>query len=318
MSYFATSRAIVVATALCLLPATVFAQRAERAARETNAPPTPSGTTPMTADGHPDLSGVWNGLGDNLNGVPNQMANVGIAVDSKGAHDVHSGAQIATFPRKGENSWDESPLGGEQGERAATLLRRLGSNRPIYKPQYWQQVKDFDANANVEDPSNNCMPAGIPRAGIPSYIGETPNYIMMVYPGQGGLIATQTSYRMVPTDGRKHTPIDDLDGTYNGEPIGHWDGDTLVVDTYGFNTATWFDQLGGYFHSENMHTIERFKRDGNTLTWTVTVDDPDVLLEPWTSTPRVALLNPNPSALLPESLPCSERDLAHNVTKEHH
>jgi hypothetical protein len=91
-----------------------------------------------------------------------------------------------------------------------------------------------------------------------------------------------------------------------------------VVDTYGFNTATWFDQLGGYFHSENMHTIERFKRDGNTLTWTVTVEDPDVLLEPWTSTPRVALLNVNPAALLPESLPCSERDLVHNVTKEHH
>lgn len=318
MSYFEVSRTVIVAAALSLLPCSLVAQQAARAGRETNAPPTPSGQTPTTADGHPDLSGVWNGLGDNLNGVPNQMANVGIAVDQKGAHDIYSGAQIAIFPRTGDNSWDESALGGEQGERAATLLRRMGSNRPIYKPQYWQQVQDFDANANVEDPSNNCMPAGIPRAGIPSYIGQTPTYIMMVYPGQGGLIATQTSYRMVPMDGRKHTPLDDLDGSYNGEPIGHWDGDTLVVDTYGFNTSTWFDQLGGYFHSENMHTIERFKRDGNTLTWTVTVDDPDVLLEPWTSTPRVALLNPNPHALLPESLPCSERDLVHNVTKEHH
>ena len=57
---------------------------------------------------------------------------------------------------------------------------------------------------------------------------------------------------------------------------------------------------------------------GNTLTWTATVNDPDVLLEPWTTTPRVALLNPRPNALLPESLPCSERDLGHVVTKEHH
>ena len=83
-------------------------------------------------------------------------------------------------------------------------------------------------------------------------------------------------------------------------------------------TSRWFDQLGGYFHSENMHVIERLHRDGNTLTWTATVEDPDVLLEPWTTTPRVALLNPDPKAILPEALPCSERDFAHVVTKEHH
>ena len=83
-------------------------------------------------------------------------------------------------------------------------------------------------------------------------------------------------------------------GLYNGEAIAHWEGDTLVVDTWGFNTNTWFDQVGGYFHSENMHTIERFHRDGNTLTWTVTVEDPDVLLQPWTGTPRVAVLNRTP------------------------
>jgi hypothetical protein len=315
MSYFGYSRIIVVAAVLCLLPAAIVAQQFS----QTNAPPTPSSPTPRTPDGHPDLSGVWNGLGDNLLGVPNQMANVGITVGSKGTRDVFSGAQIATFPRNsGPNDWDTTPAAGQEGERAATLLRRMGSNRPLYKPQYWETVKKFDANANEDDPSNNCMPAGVPRAGIPSYIGQTPTHLMFVYPGQGGLIATQTSYRMIPLDGRKHTPLEDLDGTYNGEPIAHWDGDTLVVDTWGFNSSTWFDQLGGYFHSEDMHVIERFNRNGNTLTWIATVDDPDVLLEPWTTTPRVALLNPNPEAMLPESLPCSERDLAHNVTKEHH
>jgi hypothetical protein len=179
-------------------------------------------------------------------------------------------------------------------------------------------VKNLDANSNEEDPSNNCMPAGIPRAGIPSYIGQMPSYMVFIYPGQGGLIATQTMYRMVPTDGRAHTPLQELDGTYTGEGIGHWEGDTLVVDTWGFTSNTWFDQLGGYFHSENMHVIERFHRDGNTLTWTATVEDPDVLLEPWTTTPRVALLNPDPRAMLAESQPCSERDLGHIVTKEHH
>lgn len=311
---------VAAAAILCLLPAAASAQEgpsAEQSSpmkRTINAPPKPSGTTPRTADGHPDLSGVWNGLGDNLNGVPNQMANDGISVDSEtSSHDIATGIKIATFPRNTNRG-----LNSEQGERAASLLRRVGSNRPVYKPQYWQTVKEFDQNANEEDPSNNCMPAGIPRGAIPSYIGQTPNYFIFIYPGQGGLIATQTMYRMIPVDGRKHTPLEDLDGTYTGEAIAHWEGDTLVVDTWGFNSSTWFDQVGGYFHSENMHVVERFHRDGNTLTWTATIDDPDVLLEPWTTTPRVALLNPKPGAMLPESLPCSERDLTHTVTKEHH
>jgi hypothetical protein len=305
---------IAAAALLCLLPAAARAQEFSALKRNVNAPPKPSGATPRTPDGHPDLTGVWNGLGDNLLGVPNQMANDGISVDSEtSSHDIATGTQIATFPRNTTHG-----LNNEQAERAASLLRRVGSNRPVYKPQYWDMVKEFDQNANEEDPSNNCMPAGIPRAGIPSYIAQYPSYFIFIYPGQGGLIATQTMYRMIPADGRKHTPLEDLDGTYTGEAIAHWEGDTLVVDTWGFNSSTWFDQIGGYFHSENMHVTERFHRDGNTLTWTATVEDPDVLLEPWTTTPRVALLNPKPDAMLPESLPCSERDLTHTVTKEHH
>lgn len=310
----AYSRIVAAAATLCLLSAAVLAQESSQPRRTTNAPPKPSGATPRTADGHPDLTGVWNALGDNLNGVPNQMANNGVVIESATTtRDLHTGQLIATFPRN-----TTRPQNYEEGERAAALLRRVGSNRPVYKPEHWDTVKNFDHNSNEEDPSNNCMPAGIPRAGIPSYIGQTPTYLIFIYPGQGGLIATQTMYRMIPTDGRTHTPLQDLDGTYTGEAIGRWEGDTLVVDTWGFNSNTWFDQIGGYFHSENMHVIERFHRDGNTLTWTATVDDPDVLLEPWTTTPRVALLNPRPNAILPESLPCSERDLSHIVTKEHH
>lgn len=306
---------VIAAATLFLLPVAVSAQYsgAPRMDHDTTVPPTPEGPTPRTPDGHPDLTGLWNGLADNLLGVPNQMHNVGIEVSADSTRDIHSGAQIATWPLQ-----NRQHLNNEQNERAATLLRRMGSNRPIYKPQYWQRVKDFDANSNEEDPSNNCMPAGVPRMGVPSYIAQMPNYLIFIYPGQGGLIATATSYRMIPTDGRQHTNLEDLDGTWNGESIGHWEGDTMVIDSIGFNSTSWFDQLGGYFHSENMHVIERLHRDGNTLTWTATVEDPDVLLEPWTTTPRVALLNPDPKAILLESLPCSERDFAHVVTKEHH
>src|SRR5665213_357333 len=186
-------RTIVVAVLFGLLPVALIAQNSAEEPRRTNAPPVATGATPRTPDGHPDLSGVWNGLGDNLLGVPNQMANVGIAVESENStRDVYSGLHIATFPQPTSRR-----LNNEQAERAATLLRRMGSNRPIYKPQYWDKVKYFDQNANEEDPSNNCMPAGVPRVGIPSYIGQTPSYFVFIYPGQGGLIATQTSYRMI-------------------------------------------------------------------------------------------------------------------------
>lgn len=312
VSFLFPTALLVIAT--CVLAGAAVGQNG----RDNTENPVPVGATPRTPDGHPDLSGVWNGNGDNLTGVANQIYNAGIEVRTDGtARDVNSGASVVTWPIRDKRERLRAYT-AEPDERAATLLRRVGSNRPIYKPQYWQTVKDFDANANDDDPSNQCMPAGVPRLGPPEFIGQTPNYLMMVYPGQGGLIATQTSYRMIPTDGRQHTNIENLDGTWNGEGIGHWEGDTMVIDTIGFNSSSWFDQLGGYFHSENMHVVERLRRDGNTLTWTATVNDPDVLLKPWTTTPRVVILNPRPNALLEESLPCSERDLVHAATKEHH
>jgi hypothetical protein len=125
------------------------------------------------------------------------------------------------------------------------------------------------------------------------------------------------TYRVIPADGRPHSKEDDLEGTWKGEARAIWDGETLVVDTIGFNDSSWL-AINGYFHSENMHVIERIRRDGNALVWQATVEDPDVLIKPWVMNSVTLRLNPNPKAELEESLPCSERDLSHLVTKEHH
>src|SRR5262245_4729501 len=117
-------RIIVAAAALWLFPAALLAQEFSQIKRNNNAPPKPSGVTPHTPDGHPDLTGLWNGLGDNLLGVPNQIANNGLAIESESlTRDLYSGAQIATFPRNSNGA-----LNNEQSERAASLLRRVGSN----------------------------------------------------------------------------------------------------------------------------------------------------------------------------------------------
>jgi len=236
------------------------------------------------SDGHPDLNGVWNGAA---------AARVLSSGDKQGLILSARDGTLVNF------------------ERDNALLRRMDPNKPVYKPEFWDRVQKLDQDGNNEDPSYGCMPQGLPRMGPPIKIVQTPAELIFLYAG------FQDIYRVIPIDGRAHTPLADLDGTWKGESLGHWEGDTMVVDTIGFNDTSWLD-IGGYFHSENMHVIERLHREGDTLTWQATVEDPDVLLQPWVMNKRMLKLNPNPKAVLEETLPCSERDLSHLVTKEHH
>ena len=246
-------------------------------------------TTPRAADGHPDLSGVWNG------------ANAGPYIKAEDPNAALLAARDGTLVNF---------------ERDNTIIRRSDPNKPLYKPEFWDKVKYLDQNGNTEDPSFGCVPGGVPRMGPPAKIVQTPTELIFLYVS-GGAQGWGDQYRVIPIDGRPHTPLEDLDGTWKGESIGHWEGDTMVIDSLGFTDASWID-IGGYLHSENMHVTEKVRREGATLTWQATVEDPDVLLKPWTMNPRTLKLNPDPKAMLPETLPCIERDLHHLVTKEHH
>jgi hypothetical protein len=155
-----------------------------------------------------------------------------------------------------------------------------------------------------DDPETNCLPTGVPRhAPYPWKIVEAPPYIYMLFEGN------IHSYRQIFMDGRKHPA--NPDPTWYGHSVGHWEKDTLVIDTTGYNDLFWFDFVG-HPHTEQLHTIERYTRpDMATMTEEVTIDDPGAYQNPFTIVASHRLL---PKDELMEYI-CQEnnRDVKHLV-----
>lgn len=233
--------------------------------------------TPRLADGHPDLNGVWHhyfGIG---------------SVQKEGANYVLGGAFSS----------------GAEGAAARALPP---DPKPDYKPQFVAKVKDLNANQVKMDPTLHCQAPGIPRLGPPHEIVQTAKQVVFLY---GDLTGEQ--WRTIPTDGRGHSTDPDATDTYNGDSIGRWDGDTLVVDVTRLTDETWLDD-NGLFHSSQLHVTERLRRVGDTIQYQMTADDPEVLQKPWTLK-RTLTLQPD---RLDEPAPCVDRDNGHYVNGEHH
>ncbi|HEY7334212.1 MAG TPA: hypothetical protein VH639_04950 [Bryobacteraceae bacterium] len=135
--------------------------------------------------------------------------------------------------------------------------------------------EEMKNHLSKNDPEANCLPTGVPRhAPYPWKIVETPPYIYFLFEGN------IHSYRQIFMDGRTHPK--DPNPTWYGHSVGHWEGDTLVVDTVGFNDKFWFDFVG-HPHTEQLHTIERYTRkDLGTLLEEVTIEDPGAYTRPFT------------------------------------
>jgi hypothetical protein len=262
---------------------------------------TAAAVTPRLPNGKPDMTGIW---------APPPLAIAGNGRRRCGPTQVKGGG---ISPETGcqtgqDNFWVEyewiSPS-------------RFGPSHPIYKPEFWDKVQELDQWTNKYDPIMTCQPMGIPREGPPRRIFQTANDITMLYTTSdygGG----NKEFRVIPTDGRKHDPKKAIESFYMGYTVGSWEGDTLVLDSISITDTTWLGR-GGLFHSANMHVVEKFTRKGDEILYEVTVEDPDVLLEPWVMEPRTLRLTDAADAgLVPERAYCEVYETNSIVSQSRH
>ena len=158
---------------------------------------------------------------------------------------------------------------GEKPPMTPWAEEKWKANKPNIGPN---SVSISESN----DPILKCFPPGIPRAYLvraePIEIANIPGRVLMIFEYDHFI-------RNIYTDGRQHPK--DLNPTWMGDSIGKWEGDTLVVDSVGFNDKTWLDN-DGHPHTEDLHVIERIRRvSHDTLTIDTTIEDPKAYTKPW-------------------------------------
>src|SRR5262245_56769416 len=204
---------------------------------------TPAYKAPRRTDGQPNLNGIWQALNEAYWDIEGHAAAPGPV--------MVLGASAAVAPGLG-----------------------IVEGGPIpYQPAAAAQKKQNFEKRLTLDPEIKCYLPGVPRANYMPYpfqIIQTPKYVMMVYTFAG---AVRTIYM------DDHTEA--TDDRWMGWSNGHWEGETLVVDTTGFNDQTWFDRAGN-FHSDELHVVERFTAaDKDHLLYEATIEDPKVFTRPW-------------------------------------
>jgi len=158
---------------------------------------------------------------------------------------------------------------------------RFKQTKPSFGPRGVEDSNDPVNPTTVN--ATGCFPPGVPRIYLqpfPLEIVQTPGRVLIIYEFSHYI-------RQIWTDGRKHNT--DLGATWMGDSIGTWEGDTLVVDTIGFNDKTWLDR-GGHPHSDQLHVTERIRRtDPKTLQVAVTMEDAKAYTKPWGGTMTLGL-----------------------------
>ena len=223
-------------------PAAPAPAMAFKPAAETHRPSQAPASVRRTADGKPDMNGLFEADGGG--------ANYGL--------DAHP----------------PSP-GGLTPPGRGIIIDPADGNLPF---QPWARAEREDRGTprrGYDDPTAHCFPAGVPRAlyvPTPFHIVQTPDAVATLH--------ERMQWRLVSMGRSRHLP--DAVRLWQGDSIGHWDGDTLVVETTNFNGRTWGSEVGDVFsHAE--HVLERFTMvDSNNMRYEATITDPLVYTRPFT------------------------------------
>jgi hypothetical protein len=212
----------------------------------------------------------------------------------------------APAPRAPDGHPDLSGLWEPDANRYLRDIARGLKQGDTIPMQPWAEAlyKERESGSHAGEESDaNCLPQGVPKidaAPAPMRFIQLPNEVAV-------LQEAFNLWRQIFLDGRKLAK--DPTPTWLGYSVGHWDGDTLVVDTTGFNGRTWLDQVG-HPATEALHVTERFHRkDFGHIELGITIDDPKAYTKPWTVQEELHLL---PDSELIEFI-CNEnnRDVPH-------
>jgi hypothetical protein len=244
--------AILISAAILAVGSWIHAQTTGLMPVPTNAP---TGPPPRLPNGKPDLSGVW---------------------QKPYSPDM-------TRNGRGQQGYAEAPFTPADTPAQRDALRKAGNYAELpFTPAGLDDWKTYDpANG---DYTGNCLPFGLNRSinsPEPMQIMQNDKYLALLF-------EQNTWYHVIYIDGREHPK--NLEPTWFGHSIGKWDGDTLVVDTVGFNGWTRLDTVG-HPHSDGLHLIQTFRRtDAGHIAYTVTVDDRKAYTKPWKNERTLTLM----------------------------
>jgi hypothetical protein len=198
---------------------------------------------PRTADGRPNLTGIWEAMNTANWDIQAHVARAGPVVALGAAFSVPPGLGV------------------------------VDGNEIPYQPWAAAKKKENGENWLTRDPEIKCYMPGLPRATympFPFQIVQSKDTILMAY-------EFASASRIVRMNSTEKSPAP----AWMGWSVGRWEGETLTIDVTDLEEQTWFDRAGN-FHSDALHVVERYTpTDANTLNYEVTIEDPKVFTRPW-------------------------------------
>ena len=230
----------------------------------------PGYRAPRTKDGRPDLNGIWQALNTANYDLQAHVARPAMALRPGPAGPVPAAPVLAL---------------GAVGAVPAGLGVVDGDEIP-YKPEMLKKKQENQEKWLELDPEIKCYLPGVPRATympFPFQIFQSQSQVFIAYEYAG---AVRNIYMKDPGE----PPID----SWMGQSVGRWDGESLVVESRGFNDQTWFDRAGN-FHSDALKVTERYTRTSpDHIQYEATIEDPNVFTRPWKiSMPLYRRVEPN-------------------------